>query len=409
MNPKSENNRLLYLIAGVCLFLVALAVAVTVIIDFVPTYDARYGDYDSRGEAYDIYLPDYVKVCDYKKIRLPKISYQVTDQDVANKLTNYQSMYCTSNEDPDRECQNGDIVNIITECKFTDNDGIYGLFTFKKNSFDWGQAYVLGINYFGVPELDDEVRGMKAGETKTVKFNLPDPFYKDILNSGREVELTVNLVYIDEINYGEVNDHGGEDSFYEEYYGYDKENFMVKISYDLQKEYSEMLKDYKVQLSWNYVCDNSRIKKLPEDILQKTYDDILDYARGQAMSADKTLEEYVVSQGYDGLDDYFSYAKEKSEQTVYEDMLLYYVIRCERLTLPEDYYKEQLLDMAKDYQINDFEQAEDFYDYYYGIDKIKEEILKKYAQQWIADNAEVVDDVTTVYNNKLGLKPTWQD
>lgn len=406
MNSKREETKFLYFAAGICLFIAAAIAAVALILNFVPTYDTRYGNYNSAGEPYDLYLPDYVKVCNYKKIRLPNISYKPTEQDVANQLTNYQSMYCTSNEDPDRGAIKGDIVNIITECKYVDSGEEYGLFTFKKNSLDFGQAFVLGINYFGVPAIDEAVTGMKQDETKTVKIKLPDPFYKDILNSGREIELKIYLVYIDEINYQEAT--GSGDAFYEEYYGYGLEDFKIKINYDLQKKYTDMLSEYKNMLAWNYICDNSEMKKIPQDLVDDKYESLVDNARNKAIDGGKTLEEYVKSQGYDSLDDFYAYCKESSKQGVYEDMLLYYIIRCEGLTLPDDYYESELLEMAKDYQINELQAAEDFYDYYYGLNNVKEMILLKYAQQWVADNAEVVDDVTTVYDNNLGLKPAWQ-
>ena len=110
--------------------------------------------------------------------------------------------------------------------------------------------------------------------------------------------------------------------------------------------------------------------------------------------------------GYDTLDDYYAYLKEKCENTCFEDMILYYIIRCEDLNYTDEYYSEQVLAMVKDYQIEDQSAAEDFLNYYYGIDNVKEEIRMKYAQKWVADNAKVREDVKTVYDNDLnpGMK-----
>lgn len=78
-------------------------------------------------------------------------------------------------------------------------------------------------------------------------------------------------------------------------------------------------------------------------------------------------------------------------------MVLYYIIRCEKITLPDDYYENQLKEMGKEYQLEEMSDIEDFYDFYYGIDNVRETLLFKYTQQWVADNAKVRDDVHTMY------------
>ena len=206
----------------------ALLAAFFIASSFVGCTDERYNSYDRTGEPYDYYLPDYVKVCEYTGIEIPDITYAPSEEDIDNRMKVKAGYYCDRTEDPDRPCQNYDYVDIITTCKFKETGEIYSLFHFEENSNGFGQTFLLGTNYFGFPELDEAVLGMSAGETKTVTLTLPDPFYHDYINSGKELEMEIYLNYIDEVDYSNVNDE-----FYIEHYGYGMEDMRHVINEEL--------------------------------------------------------------------------------------------------------------------------------------------------------------------------------
>ena len=363
--------------------------------------DEKYGDYDSTGEKYDCYLPDYVKVCEYKGLEVPAISTEPTAEDIENRMKQQITLYAPRTEDPDRGAIAGDVVDIITTCRFTDTGEIYSLLTFKKNSNDFGRSFCLGTNYFYTKSIDDAVIGMKQGESKTVKFTLPDPYYKDIANSGKEVEMDIYLTYIDEVDYTAAeNDPNSvtENTFFIDNFGYSEAQYKTMVENKYREELQKLTANYKVILTWDYICNHSEMKKVPEKEYDEYYNEQLDTDRAAAEKDSKTLAEYVKDKyNYDNLDDYYAYLKEITENKCFEEMVLYYIIRCEKLELPDEYYQTQLKEMGEEYQLDNIEDIEDFMDYYYGIDNVRETILFQYVQEWIADNAKVNENVTTMY------------
>lgn len=374
----------------------AVLAAAAVCIGAAGCNDTRYSSYDSSGENYDFYLPDYVKVCSYTGIEVPDLTYTPTDEDIDNYVMRTEASFCSSTEDPDRPCRRGDIVDIITTCTFKDNGQTYGYFNFKKNDNGYGFSFVLGTDYFGFPALDEAVEGMTQGETKKVVLPLPDPFYKDYMNSGREVELEIYLNYIDEINYDESTDER-----FTEFTGYDRETFRIAAKSKLAAERNELIEDYKAELVWKYICDNSKLKKMPEKESGELYDAAVNKARSEAQSKEMTLLEYVQSLGYETLENYYAFLKKTTDNYCYEDMLMYYIIRCENLNYDDDYYNSALLERVKDYQITDAADAEDFLEHYYGIESTREDIRFQYAKDWLADHAKVRDDIHTVFSKEL--------
>lgn len=358
--------------------------------------DTRYSAYDSSGENFDYYLPDYVDVCDYIGIDVPDLTYTPTEEDIDNYVMYTESLFCSSTEDPDRPCRRGDIVDIITTCTFKDSGKTYGYFNFSKRDNGSGMSFTLGSGYFGFPTLDEAVEGMSQGETKTVTLTLPDPFYYDYMNSGREIELEIYLNYIDEIDYNDATDDA-----YASFTGYGKEIYREAAKNKLTTDRNSLIEGYKAKLVWKYICDNSKLKKIPEKEYKEIYDAALNQTRSDAQSKELTLLEYVQSLGYDTLDDYYEYLEDFAENCCFEDMIMYYIIRCEDLNYDDDYYNSALLEKVTDYQISDAAEAEEFLDHYYGIENVREDIRFQYAKDWLADHANVREDVKTVYSNDL--------
>ncbi len=382
--------------------LISLLLAFSMIpVFFASCRDQRYGDYDSTGEKYDIYLPDYIKVCNYTGIEVPDISTEPTKEDVENRLKQQITLYAPRTEDPDRGAIAGDVVDIVTECKFTDTGEVYSLLTFKRSSNGYGRAFCLGTNYFYTTGIDDAVIGMRQDEEKTVKFNLPDPYYKDLKNSGREVEFTVSLSYIDAVDYSVAETDPNsvtENTFFPEKFGYTEAQYRTMLENKCREELQELCADYKVILAWDYICDHSKLKKIPEKEYDEYYNKKLDTDRAAAADKDLPLADYVKDElGYESSEEYYANLKDYAENKCFEEMILYYIIRCEKLELPDEYYEQQLAEMGKEYQLQDLADIEDFFDYYYGIDNVRETLLFQYTQDWIAGKAKVREDVHTMY------------
>ena len=155
-------------------------------------------------------------------------------------------------------------------------------------------------------------------------------------------------------------------------------------------------------LTWNYICDNSKLKEIPEKEYKEAYDTALNQARNAAENKDMTLREYVEeTYGYSDLDDYYDYLEERCENECYEEMLLYYILRYENLSYDDSYYESCVLEMTEKYSLTEFAEAEDFLLYYMGTDGLYESVLMQYVQDWIADQATVRDDIHEINSKEL--------
>ncbi len=357
--------------------------------------DKAYNSYDRKGEPYDYYLPDYVKVRDYTGIKIPNISYTPSQQDIENAMRIDLAVYSPFTKDVDRGCAQGDRVVISTTC--TIDDVVYEYLTFETNSQGEGHSFILGTNEFDIPQLEEEIVGMKKGEDKKITFTFPDPYYRDLLRSGKEATIEIHIDRVDEINLLEDTEE-----FYEERLGTSREGREIEIRSNLKKRYDQYLASYKVILTWQYLIDNSKLLQVPEKEYDEKYESLLDRYRNMAQSENISLKEYVKDVfGYDDIEKFYDFLKSEAEQECFEDMILYYIARCENLKFDDAYYESALLSYGEQYELTDDAEVEAFLDHYNLLPDFQETTQYRYVQEWVADQANVLEDVTTVRSDKL--------
>ena len=365
------------------------------VLNIVGCTDKAYNSYDRTGEPYDYYLPDYVKVCDYTGIKLPNISYTPSQQDIENAMRIDLAVYSPFTKDVDRGCAQGDRVVISTTC--TIDDTVYKYLTFETNSQGEGHSFILGTNEFDIPQLEEEIVGMKKGEDKKIIFTFPDPYYRDLLKSGKEATIEIHIDRIDEINLLEDTEE-----FYEERLGISREGREIEIRSNLKKRYDQYLASYEVILTWQHLIENSKLLQVPEKEYDEKYESLLDKYRNIAKSDNVSLKEYVKdSLGYEDIEAFYDFLKAEAEQECFEDMILFYIARCENLKFDDAYYENELLSYGEQYELTDAAEVEEFLDYYNLLPDFQQTTQYRYVQEWVADQANVLEDVTTVRSDKL--------
>ena len=328
--------------------------------------DRKYKKYDSTGERYDCYLPDYIDVANYTGIEVPNLVYSVTNEMLQKKLDRDRAIFSPDEYNPDRGARYGDICDIVTEC-YVDGE-IYDLFTFELDYRDQGHSVVAGCNELDVPAIDDAIMGMRQGDTKTITFNFPDPVYRSLTMSGKEATITITMNTL---------------------YG-------VEL---LETEYNGFIEDYKSDLVWEYIFENSEIKEYPEEY-NNLYNQTLDAYRAAAKEKDTDLVGYVTEKlGYKDLDAFYVFLEDDVKDKCKREMILYYVARCENIKYTDEYYEQELLEYAEGFEIKTVDEAESFVDYMYGLDAFKERVQLNYVYEWLGDNAILREDVTTFVND----------
>ena len=357
--------------------------------------DEAYNEYDRTGEPYDYYLPDYVDVCDYTGIKVPNLTYTPSTEDIENMINIDLAVYSPFTQDVERPCAEGDRVVISTTCYV--DDEVYSYLTFETDSEGEGHSFILGTNEFDIPEIEEAIVGMKKGEDKELTFTFPDPYYRDILTSGKEATIEIHIDRVDEIDTLESTDE-----FFQERFGYNRQGRETEIRNNLQSRYNEYLSTYKITLTWQYLLDNSKLLKLPEKEYDELYDSMLNSYRSLAESSGKTLKEYVNDTlGYEDIEDFYDYLEKTAEEECFGDMILYYIARRENLNFDDEYYEEALLAYGEQYEFAEAADVEDFLADYNMLSEFQETTRFRYVQEWVADQAEVLEDVTTVQSSKL--------
>jgi trigger factor len=140
-------------------------------------------------------FPEF-EVNDYSGIEVEMKIPRVTDSDVDMVIEAFRSKSAKSVQVTDRAVQNGDFVKL----DFT------GFLNGKPFAGGEAKDYVLevGANRF-VPGFEEQLIGLKTGETKTIKVKFPEDYQsKDI--AGNETDFEVSIKGIQEKELPELND-----------------------------------------------------------------------------------------------------------------------------------------------------------------------------------------------------------
>ena len=125
-----------------------------------------------------------VKLGEYKGLKLEVIDTVVTDDEIESRIKATLSMNPEKIPVEGRAVENGDIVNIDFEGKL---DGV----AFDGGTFK-GYDLTIGSGSF-IPGFEEQVIGMKKGETKDLDITFPDPYENNPDLAGKATVFTVTL------------------------------------------------------------------------------------------------------------------------------------------------------------------------------------------------------------------------
>lgn len=126
--------------------------------------------------------PD-VEIGSYKGLKIKKYEYNVTDADVEAEVKKLLENNATAVEVTDRAAESGDTVNI-------DFSGSVDGEKFAGGTAE-GYDLVLGSGSF-IPGFEEQVAGMKIGESKDITVKFPDDYQAEELK-GKEAVFAIKL------------------------------------------------------------------------------------------------------------------------------------------------------------------------------------------------------------------------
>lgn len=137
-----------------------------------------------------------VTLGDYKGIKLDKVEYNVTVDDVQAEIDRARKQAGRRVEVIDRAVENGDIVNL-------DYSGSADGVKFDGGTAQ-GQELVIGSGSF-IPGFEDGMVGMNVGETKDITVKFPENYHAENL-AGKDAVFTVTVNKIEKEELPELND-----------------------------------------------------------------------------------------------------------------------------------------------------------------------------------------------------------
>ncbi len=270
--------------------------------------------------------PD-VKLGEYKGIKLPKIEYNVTDEDIDVRIK-AELAQAARTVSVDRPAENGDttVIDYVGTV-----DGV---------EFDGGKAekyeLKLGSGTF-IPGFEDGLVGAVKGEERDVKVKFPDEYHAENLKGKDAVfHVTVHDVTTEEIP--ELTDE-----FVKERGRYETvEEYRAGTRAMLETSFASRQRNERIDAAMKAVTDNAECE-VPEKIVAAEVDRMWDEFAHQMSHYGISPEDYL-KYNNSTIEQFRAERKEPAERNVKMRRVMRAVIEAEKLEVTPDEIKAKLKD-----------------------------------------------------------------
>lgn len=311
-----------------------------------------------------------VTVGKYKGIEIPKIEYNVSDEDINHELSHMQEKNSRLVTVEDRAVENGDIAVIDFE-GFV--DGV---------PFDGGKAenheLTIGRHTF-IEGFEEQVIGMKIEEEKEINVKFPDEYFSKEL-AGKDATFKVKLHQIKKKELPKLDDEFAKDASEFDTLKELKESIQKK----LEEENTSKAKYETEEAAIKAICSNTEVE-IPSGMIETEIDNITKEIEGRLAYQGLKLEDYLKMLGKT-IEDFRKEYEEQAKENVKSRLVLEAVAKDAAVEVSELEIVEKLKEMAEKYgkkeeEIKGNEQLRKY---------IEESIKTEKTIQLIVDNAKVV-------------------
>ena len=286
-----------------------------------------------------------VKIASYTGIKVKKVEYNVTDEDVENAIKSLQERNAREVPVEGRSAKDGDITNI-------DYSGAVDGVKFDGGTAN-GQTLVLGSHSF-IPGFEEGVVGMNIGETKDIDVTFPDDYHAEELK-GKKAVFTVTLNSITERQLPEVNDE-----FIKDATGTDTlEEYKKQI---IEKKTAENEKKAKRENENNLLKEivKGAVMDIPDALVERQLDSIIQDMGYRMMYQGLKMEDYLKYTNQTA-ESYRESFREQAIDSLRSQLVIDKIIKEQNITATEDEMKAKYLDMCEKqgYKTPDFDKVKD--------------------------------------------------
>ena len=306
----------------------------------------------------------------YKGIEIPKIEYNVSDEDINHELEHMQEHNSRLISIDDRAVEKGDTVNI-------DFEGFV-----EGKAFEGGKAekydIEIGSNTF-IPGFEDGVIGMKIDEEKDIDVKFPKEYFSKEL-AGKDAMFKVKLHEIKKKELPKLDDEFAKDVSEFETLKELKEDIKKKQ----QKQNDDKAKYETEDAVIKAVCENVKVD-IPSGMIETEVDNMIKDIEQRLSYQGLKLEQYLQMMGKTTEEMRKEYEPQAID-SIKSRLALEAVIKAEKIEATEEEVDEKMKEMAKNYgKENDeeFMKNENVRNY------IKDGLTSQKAIEFLVKNAKM--------------------
>ncbi|MEE1114272.1 MAG: trigger factor [Eubacterium sp.] len=319
-----------------------------------------------------------VTLGDYKGINVPKTEVAVTEEEIEAELKSEQEKNGREITVEDAGAEMGDTVTLDYAGAI---DGV---------AFDGGTAndqnLKLGSNSF-IPGFEDQLVGVKAGESREVKVTFPEDYHAEDLK-GKEAVFVCTVKKITRTELPELNDEFAQDvsefDTLEEY----KADLSKKITERKEKQAAQAKKDNAVSRA----AQNATID-IPAAMLNTRADEMVNNFARRLQAQGMSMEMYMKYTGADA-NAMREQVKPQAEIQIRNELVLEKIAEVENLEVADADIDKEIEEMAKAYNME--------------ADKMKE-IIGEEERKTIARDLKVQKAIDFVAENAVEVEEKEED
>ncbi len=269
----------------------------------------------------------------YKGIEIPKIEYNVSDEDINHELSHMQEHNSRLISIEDRPVEKGDITVI-------DFEGFVDGKAFEGGKAE-GHELEIGSNTF-IPGFEDQIIGMKIDEERDIKVKFPDEYFSKDL-AGKDATFKVKLHEIKKKELPELNDDFAKDTSEFDTLEELKKSIKERIEKDNEQRQKYETEDAVIKA----VCENVKVD-IPSGMIENETEDMLRNVESRLSYQGLKLEQYLKMMGKTAEEVKKEYEPQAIE-AIKSRLMLEAVIKAEKIEVTEDELTEKVKEMAKNY------------------------------------------------------------
>lgn len=332
----------------------------------------QIGDGQNFIYSADVTVKPEVELGEYKGIEIEKVEYNVTDDDVEDKISQIREENARLISIEDRPVQEGDRVTL-------DYKGMIDGEAFEGGSAE-NASLEIGSDTF-IPGFEEQLLGMNIGDEKEINVTFPADYHVEELK-GKEAMFKVNLKDIKEKELPELDDEFAKDV----------------SEFDTLDEYKADVKEKLEELAQNNMkaeMENNLLQKIvenanvdiPDPMIDSEIDrqiNELDFTlRYQGLS----LEQYLTFTGT-SMDDIRSQYRDQAYNTVKLGLVLEKIGEVEEIEVDDDDLEKEFERLSEQYgrDVEDIKK-----DFEPNVEYIRGNLKTQKTVDFLMDNVIIVE------------------